>query len=100
MTNSLPCPNCGHSVKSTDYMCPECSVKIITTVENLIIDNDKTITPEISDLEIGESVKISNREHPYFDEIALVCDKKHLFVRLELHGYKIWMPSEWVTKHV
>ena len=100
MTNSLPCPNCGHQVSSTDYVCPGCGTKIITTLEKCTINDETALDMIVSDLENGESVRIINEEHPYHNEIALVCDKKHLFVRLEVNGYKIWMPNEWVERYV
>lgn len=96
----MPCPNCGHAVTINDYVCPSCSSKIIVCIENQSINNPVKQELDISDLRIGESVMITNQEHPYFEDIALICDKKHLFVRLELHGYKIWMPNDWVKKHV
>lgn len=101
--NELPCPNCGHPITINIYVCPICCVPIIKTIENQTIEaigaDHSRNAPIISNLEIGESVVVNNKEHPYYQEIALVCDKKHLFVRLELNGYKIWMPNDWVERY-
>ena len=54
---------------------------------------------EISQFGIGESVIFYNHDHVWHNELALVRDTKVGFVRLELLGKLIWVPSDWVHRY-
>lgn len=55
--------------------------------------NTKPILPV---LEEGTIVEITNREHVWYGEIGLICDRKHKHYRIEVFGRKVWMPEHWV----
>jgi len=64
------------------------------------VGNEKEVLKQIlPPYKGGETVVIINNEHVWAGEFALICDTKHKFVRLELLGTKIWMPTEWVEHH-
>lgn len=100
------CPNCGdydEALTGIDVIiCPRCGYVIPTTTEHVSIgwklnQPDNKPVPEV--LEKGTVVKLDNADHVWHDEIALICDSKHKFYRLELNGSKIWVPCEWVKKY-
>jgi hypothetical protein len=62
-------------------------------------DDQTALKETLPVLEEGESVIIANEEHPWSGQIALICGLKHKFVRVELLGKKIWVPSEWVKRY-
>jgi hypothetical protein len=111
MQATLKCPHCGHIdtynpvdvyLNGAFVLCCECFGDINISTEWVQIENNKNISQAFDEvspvLEKGESVVIVNEEHPWKDQIALVCDIKHKFVRIELLGKKLWVPNEWV-KH-
>lgn len=97
--NDITCPQCGTKLLVYESICSICNHVINQTTENTIINKNAALESQISNLPLGESVIIINEEHPYHGDIALICAKKHLHVRLELHGKKIWMPNNWVKKY-
>jgi hypothetical protein len=72
------CDNCG------SYLC---------------VEQIKKLPELIPELPIGQIVKICNKEHVWFDEIAIIKDKKHKHYRIELLGKLIWVPDDWVETH-
>ena len=99
MENNFECPKCCYSKNLNDSVCNVCNYASPITTETSIINETRSPQLIIADYQIGDSVLITNQEHPFHNEIALVSDLKHLFVRLELNGLKIWMPNEWVKKY-
>lgn len=99
MKNDILCPQCGNKLFIYDSLCPICNQVVNKSIESTIINQNATSETQISSLPLGESVIIVNEEHPYHNEIALICAKKHLHVRIELHGKRIWMPNDWVKKY-
>jgi len=108
MKNNISCPNCSSTIDIQDDMCPVCNKPItdlrpFKSIELCIVRPETDDVSQhiiVSDLRMGESVIINNMEHPYYQEIALVCGIKHKHVRLEVNGIRIWMPNEWVDRHV
>lgn len=47
--------------------------------------------------EIGDIVKIINKEHIWYEEIGLIAERKIGFVRVEILGSLVWMPNHWVS---
>lgn len=50
-------------------------------------------------LDIGDVVKISNEEHVWNGEIAIIRNKKHKHYRIEVLGQLLWVPEHWVQKN-
>lgn len=75
------CYNCGSTIKiQCETVIPgRCPAEISTPV-----------------LKIGEVVKITNKEHAWHDEIAIIRAKKFKHYRIEIHGQLIWVPEHWV----
>lgn len=99
MENNIECPKCGYDIDICYNICTVCGYIIPVTTELETINKPIVEDVVLANYPIGESVVIKNQEHPFYNEIALVCDTKHLFVRLELNGIKIWMPSKWVKNY-
>jgi hypothetical protein len=49
-------------------------------------------------LENGEIVQLINDEHPWNNEIGLICGKKHKHYQLEIRGKRLWVPEGWVRR--
>ena len=112
MLVNLTCPHCN---TTEDYdlsevyldgafiLCCKCFGTITIPTEWVQIENkDKGTTASeqpLPVLEKGESVIIVNEEHPWNNQIALVCDTKHKFTRIEVLGNKIWVPNEWIKRY-
>jgi|TARA_R110000751_G_scaffold23969_2_gene65741 hypothetical protein len=97
--NKITCQKCGvdNTINRENINeCKVCGEPISAIVENVIVNNIKHIKSEILNIEIGTIVKIDNKEHPWHDEIALICDKKHKFVKIELRGITTWVSNNWV----
>lgn len=112
----LRCPTChqkiqynlvdvvlDHISKWFYVQCLGCGATIHIGTDLIVEDTNSSPTTNLPDdsqvLEIGDSVTITNKEHPWFKEIALVCGRNHGHFRLELHGIRIWMPKNWVVQH-
>jgi len=89
------CEKCGAPILSG--FCILCNQSYI--LEDCKIDNQGINEDDIPNYELGDSVIIINSEHPWFNDIALVADLKHKFVRIEIHGKKVWLSEEWVKKY-
>jgi len=51
---------------------------------------------DLPPLALGTIVRVVNAQHAFFDDIAVIRDKKFRHYRIELHGAMIWVPAEWV----
>lgn len=102
----IACPKCGSSISQPELAANRpvvcvCGHKTGVAVENHTVSmKADIIDQELSELVLGESVKIVNAQHPCYGEIALICGKKHKMVRIEIHGYKYWVPNDWVEQYV
>lgn len=76
--------------------CHGCSSPINIQTETITLE--EKLKEQLPVLEEGETVRLDNREHVWHNEIALICERKHKFYRIELHGKKIWVPEDWVVK--
>ena len=97
--NDDRCHNCGAHLSLELGYCAICLTEIKKQIEQVFINICMSVKEERSDLEIGDSIIIINKQHPWNEEIGLVCDKRHKFIRIELHGDKIWIPNEWAKKY-
>lgn len=99
----MDCPNCGHKIIITNTPTIECPIcAAVINVEGIFIDVFGPINfteaagetiPEIGE---GSLVKFNNKQHPWYEQICLVVDTKHLFIRVEALGKRLWVPAEWV----
>ena len=112
MLVNLTCPHCS---TTEDYdlsevyldgafiLCCRCFGTIAISTEWVQIENknkkDANFEQISPILEKGESVIIINEEHVWKNQIALVCNTKHKFTRIELLGNKIWIPNEWIQRY-
>ncbi len=108
----LKCHSCGYTAA---YSINDIENQVLESITEIYVrckGCDHTIpidtrwglpqTPLIQQAEVleeGDTVVITNQEHVWFNEIGLVCDCKTNFVRLEVNGKRIWMPTHWVKKH-
>lgn len=94
-TNSCDESQVTYEVDSAYVICYNCGGTIRIQCEAIIPDRypQEEILPV---LEIGEVVKITNRDHVWHGEIAVIRAKKFKHYRLELHGELIWVPEHWV----
>jgi hypothetical protein len=106
--DNVICPHCGNSVgwefvdldmKLGPINCHHCN-KAFTLVPDGTITVEDTgrvnLEGTLPVLEKGETVLLNNEEHPWHNEIALICDKKHKHYRLEIRGKRLWVPENWV----
>jgi len=109
MHKDLICPNCSISfeIDSNEVVvgptglcvtCPVCGY--LGTVG--IFSGEAALAENITNphglavLKIGDVVQVTNSEHIWYNEFALICDVKPLFYRIEVMGRKIWVPQHWV----
>lgn len=108
MVVEITCPHCNItgnydvseiSLSNAILLCYKCFGSITISAEQAQIENTyKRDTEFLQALKKGDSVVIVNEEHPWKNQIALICDTKHKFTRIELLNKKIWVPNEWI-KH-
>ena len=102
----LVCPECGATNSRSEseiiyefdfvyVICYNCNGTIKIPCETIIPGRYPT-EAALPVLEIGEVVKIINRDHVWFGEIAIIRAKKFKHYRLELHGQLVWVPEHWV----
>jgi len=92
------CGTCGFDFETTEIgsICPICSTIPPTTTETHFVaefNNLPTILPVLKKGTLGRFV---NKEHPWFNDIILICDRKHKFYRIEANGKKLWIPEHWI----
>ena len=97
MMSDIYCSCCSSAIDKRYMACSKCGTKIKLVQETHISNQANKI--KLADYRIGESVVIINNEHPLYDHIALICGKRHMFVRLEVNGLMIWMPNDWVKRY-
>ena len=98
------CPHCGTNIgiQDSSYLrCYHCGKSFILVQENIVrIEN--TISSNLSSilpvLKKGDIVQLINEEHPWNNELALICDRKHKYYRIEILGKRLWVPEDWVRK--
>lgn len=110
-SNNVICPHCGGSI-GREFVdldmkpgiegpinCYHCD-KVFTFVSEGTVAVEDTGRVNLEEtlpvLEKGETVLLDNEEHPWHNEIALICDKKHKHYRLEIRGKRLWVPENWV----
>lgn len=113
-TPSITCPHCGGKIgwefiqvdhigedawNNGPYHCYHCDRPFTLVEENAVINANKNLPTVLPVLENGELVRLINEEHPWNNEIGLICDKKHKFYRLEIRGERLWVPEDWVRKN-
>jgi len=102
---NLICPACGiknscdesRMIYERDFVyviCSICGSTIKIQCETITSKPQQEIL--LPALEIGEVVKITNRDHVWFNEIAIIRAIKFKHYRLEIHGQLIWVPEDWV----
>ncbi len=101
----ITCNQCGfiNPKFDDDYLCDvfqciNCGSSDITIYAKLQEEKQPTPKP-VEVFEKGDVVKLTNKQHVWFDQIAIVKDKKPKFSRLELFNKLIWIPDAWITKH-
>ena len=94
--DDLSCQNCGMTCSSfsiNDRKCEICHAEICAP------QNIEQVEGKIQS-KIGDRVRIVIEEHPWYGEIATVCDIKNrghtIFVRLCVLDKKVWVPNDWV----
>ena len=109
---TLKCPHCGASNSydpSEVYLelaegyvyCYNCIRTITIVTEGVTVEDrgrDTCSEPILPVLEEGEIVVITNEEHPWNGELALICGIKHKHYRIEIFGCKLWVPFDWVKQ--
>jgi len=110
------CPHCGgnigwefvradietrlsEGIPDGPYHCYHCDRSFTLVSDgNLTVENTGRVNlkESLPVLEKGTTVLLNNEEHPWHNEIALICDRKHKFYRLEIRGKRLWVPEEWV----
>lgn len=90
------CKKCGHIfvIEVSTVVCKFCGYQFKAG----FLAEDITNPQSFAVLKIGDIVKIVNSEHVWYNQIALICDVKPLFYRIEIFGQKVWMPQHWVGK--
>lgn len=80
--------------------CDGCNASIPIAVETAYLEEKLKEPPPLHQqvFENGTLVVFNNDDHVWHGEIALICDWKPHFYRLEVRGKKIWVPMTWVNK--
>lgn len=73
-----------------DITCDKCG----TIFSSIDIVHSEDIPP----LNIGTLVKVINRQHAWYDQIAIIRAKKHKFYRIEIFNTLLWVPEDWVIE--
>ena len=93
----MKCPSCNR-VLSLDVLnllcsllCPHCMATIL--VEQYPPPSTLQCSSKYN---TGDIVKIINKEHLWFQEIAIVRESKNRFCKIELFGRTIRVPEHWL----
>jgi hypothetical protein len=101
------CKWCGENFTIDEYLdfsgneitCPNCFGTIIIATEEFVVgDQEIILSTDLPVLEEGELVRITNEQHPWYNELSLICDRKHKHYRIEANGSKLWVPEHWVER--
>ena len=102
----LTCSDCGiinscaelqitYELDSTYIVCYNCGSRINIQCETIISSKlEQTVILPV--LEPGELVRITNKDHVWYNEIGIIRAKKFKHYRLEINGELIWFPENWV----
>lgn len=103
----IGCPYCDNIIAWADitiggtYHCHHCR-RAFTIVAETTSAFENTYKADLAEilpvLENGEMVLLDNEDHPWHNEIALICGKRHKFYQLELREKRLWVPEEWVKQ--
>lgn len=103
----LHCSSCGvvcnydesavqHDLYRSFVWCNNCGGQIDLPRESVVYpisDMGQVLPP----LDPGDIVRITNREHPWFEDIGIIRQKKFKHYRVEVHGQLVWLPEDWVA---
>ncbi len=87
-----------------DIACPKCQsiyktqhLPLICQICGYIISSKDVVEPRsLEVLKIGDVVQITNAEHVWYGEFAVIRDIKPQFCKIEIFGKKTWIPQHWV----
>lgn len=107
---NLICSECGitnpcdestivYEVDSTYIICYNCNSTINIQCETIIPSLELEQAVVLPALEPGELVKITNKDHVWYDEIGIIRAKKFKHYRLEINGELVWFPESWVESN-
>jgi hypothetical protein len=105
---NLCCSACGvvylydeslvrYAFDSVHVDCYNCGCKINISYE--LVAEQPIISTNVPVLPIGTVIAIVNKEHPWYDDIGIIRDKKFKHYRIEVHGQLVWMPEDWVKQN-
>lgn len=92
----ISCPICGSEISNT--ICSNCGFSVTETAEQQIL-NRKAADDDRLVLENGDSVIVVNEQSAWYNEIALICGRKHKFYKIELRGIRVWVPDDWIKQY-
>lgn len=105
MTHNEICPHCGQLLvlqnSAVSYNCYHCGNSFSLLTEPTVKIHEKegiSLNPILPVLEEGETVQLTNEQHPWNRELGLICGRKHKHYRLEIRGKRIWVPEDWVEE--
>jgi hypothetical protein len=113
----IACPKCSQlnyivdkeMVRAAGYSpikCSGCSEVYLTwaNIDTEAAVSEYSIRPvpipvEIPPVPIGQSVALTNKDHPRFGSSAVVVDKNHKRYRVKFDdGVILWLPDHWVSR--
>lgn len=89
------CPYCNIQLKRDDIVsifCPEC----YNIIANVILAENNVENKFLEVLKIGDVVQVTNEDHVWYNEFAIIRGIKPHFYRIEIRGKKTWVPQDWV----
>ena len=79
------------------HVCHACGNVLKFKTESIFINKPLENIKEDSDAyENGTIVTITNEDHPWNDDLAIIRGKKHKHHKVELHGVTLWVPNHWI----
>jgi hypothetical protein len=76
--------------------CYACGNVLKFKIENVFINKPFENKEDETHYQKGTIVIITNKEHPWYDDLAIIRGRKHKHHRIELHGIMIWVPNHWI----
>jgi hypothetical protein len=98
ITNSYNEESVAYEFDSTYIICYNCGSRINIQCET-IITNTPGQAVTLPALNIGELVRITNKDHVWYNEIGIIRAKKFKHYRLEINGKLVWFPENWVESN-